>query len=252
MKKTEVQFDGFDRLDYYILGMLLHQGHTDPSSPVLSVAELSKRLSADGPTALIGDKAKTLEELELITTSDNYVTQNRVERENPFLCLTVKGVALMLNSADTVAGQIYGLHWDFPDEIEDSLFALRDVREPLFDAESTKSAPSVSASDRYVSVKDNQQSFDELSEQLTRIKNEYERDHNHLGAEPDCLKLLSEVEATLAQIKSGVVRLGQLAQGLIPTFEQACLGLAAYPGFTQMLGDAINTAQQILRFFGFL
>lgn len=111
---------------------------------------------------------------------------------------------------------------------------------------------STPASNRYVSVRDNQASFDELLEQLNRIKTEYERDHNRLANAPQIGEILAETEAAIAQIKHGFVRLEQIARGLIPTYEQGCLALAAYPGMSQLMSDAISIAQHILRFFGFL
>ncbi len=111
---------------------------------------------------------------------------------------------------------------------------------------------STPASDRYVSVRDNQVSFDELYEQLSRVKNEYARDHNRLAAEPSIEDLIAEIDATQAQIRSGRVRLGQLNDGLLPSFERSCLALSAYPGMVLAIQQAMATAQDILRFFGIL
>lgn len=116
----------------------------------------------------------------------------------------------------------------------------------------TVNGPAVPASDRYVSVRDNQASFDDLLAQLDRIKAEYQRDHNRLANAPMIGEILAETDAAIAQIKRGFVRLEQIARGLVPTYEQGCLALAAYPGMSQLMSDAVNIAQNILRFFGFL
>jgi len=112
-------------------------------------------------------------------------------------------------------------------------------------------ANNIQASNRYVSVKDNQPGFDELVTQLSAIKDQYARDHNHLAAEPVANEMLAEINAILAQIEIGVVRLGQIAQGLLPSFENTCLMLAAYPGFVQLVHDAIPAINAILTSFGF-
>jgi len=110
----------------------------------------------------------------------------------------------------------------------------------------------IPAADRYVSVKDNQPAFDELVARLSAIKDEYARDHNHLAAEPAVIEMLSEIDAVLAQIKRGVVRWGQIAYGLLPSFNKVCIALAAYPALVQLIHDATPYAQAILNFFGHL
>ena len=107
------------------------------------------------------------------------------------------------------------------------------------------------ASDRYVSVNDNRLSFEELVARLSAIRDEYARDHNRLATEPAALDLMAEVEAISAQINHGRVRLRQITDGLVPSFENACLLLAAYPGLVQLIHDAAATAKEILTFFGY-
>ncbi|KAB7738439.1 hypothetical protein F2P47_17180 [Parvibaculum sedimenti] len=106
------------------------------------------------------------------------------------------------------------------------------------------------ASDRYVSVKDNQPGFDELVARLSAIKDDYARDHNHLAVEPICDDLLSEIDGVLAQVQRGRVRLGELSNGLLPILSTACIALSAYPGFVQLIHDASAATQAILTFFG--
>lgn len=109
----------------------------------------------------------------------------------------------------------------------------------------------VPAADRYVNVRDNQPAFDQLVSRLTAITDEYARDHNHLAAERAAIEMLAEIDAVLAQIQRGVVRLGQIAHGLLPSFDNVCLALAAYPGLALAIHDAIPAAQAILTSFGF-
>lgn len=76
---------------------------------------------------------------------------------------------------------------------------------------------SVFASDRVVSVRDNQEPFDVLEKSLDEIRDEFARDHN----KQEYLKLqrpelLNIIEETKLQIKDGWVRLGDLRDRLRP------------------------------------
>lgn len=108
--------------------------------------------------------------------------------------------------------------------------------------------PIVSASDRYVSVRDNQRPFDELDRPLEQILEEYKRDHkkSNFPRGADVESFISEIEATRAQIRSRRVRVGQLSEQLSPQLQNALLIFASYPGISQFIQDAINALQELL------
>lgn len=109
-----------------------------------------------------------------------------------------------------------------------------------------------SAPDRYLSVKKYEQQFSNLENALTRIKNEYAQDHNkrEFSNSETASELLGEVDATLAQIKHGRVRSGQLIEGLGPTLQKAAIYFAAYDGLTHAIRDAIDILKAIAQSLG--
>lgn len=108
-------------------------------------------------------------------------------------------------------------------------------------------ARSIAAADRYVSVKDNQEPFGQLARTLTKIRDEFARDHNkgELGALGAAEELLTEIDGTLAHIDRGHVRLGQLTDGLDPALRKVLPYVSAYPGLCKLLNDAVDLIQVI-------
>lgn len=110
----------------------------------------------------------------------------------------------------------------------------------------------VTASDRYASVRNHQALFDELSRSLSRIRDEFAKDHNHgayaklSGAE----ELKSEIEAMLAQTNQGRVRKTQLTEGLVPALAIVVAAANTYPGLKEMLLDAIHALERLLKALG--
>lgn len=132
------------------------------------------------------------------------------------------------------------------DEKHDYLERLHNAFDQLLG--STASGTSVPASDRYVSVSDNQTGFDELVAHLNKIRDEFANDHkgNELAGEVG-QQLLSEIKATKAQIESGWIRLPQLSEGLKPALERAVL---AYPSLVLIVSQATDIIMKILQAFG--
>jgi len=78
----------------------------------------------------------------------------------------------------------------------------------------------VFASDRYVSVRDNQEPFDELEKSLDQIKDEFARDHNRgQYAIEDAKTHLLNIDIIKAQIKRGWVSLDELRDHLRPSLQ---------------------------------
>lgn len=244
------QISQIDEFDLLVLGHLLYA--TSPEAPEFAAS--SSSITAYLPF----DHMTFRERLERLEGPPFYFAKVAYEEyleevPEPYYWLTYRGFAYVRRNIDHIAKAVGKIA--APPEVLSTLsdfkqFNVNGVRS--FGRQKQAKRQKVPASDRYVNVRDNQSSFDELSEQLTRIKNEYERDHNHLGAEPATVDLLSEVDAALAQIQRGRVRLGQLVDGLLPTFEQSCLALAAYPGMVLAIEHAMTAAQDILRLFGLL
>jgi hypothetical protein len=130
---------------------------------------------------------------------------------------------------------------------------LRDAVDGPFALDTSALAgPQVPASDRYVSVRDNQPLFDDLTKSLSRIRDEFARDHNkrQFDQQPAFLALRSEVFATLAQIDQGWVRKSQLVEGL----QYALIAVLAlgggYSGFKEFVQDAAYVLDLLLKAIG--
>lgn len=107
----------------------------------------------------------------------------------------------------------------------------------------------VPASDRYVSVRDNQEPFDALDRPLEQILNEYWHDHkkDNFPRGDDVEAFIAEVEATRAQIRVGRVRKTQLSDELSPLLQHALLIFASYPGISEFINDALRALNYLLR-----
>lgn len=82
-----------------------------------------------------------------------------------------------------------------------------------------ETAEIVPAANRYVSVSDNQNSFDEIKAELSKIKNEFAKDHNKGELDLDNLDArLADIYAFEAQVDGGWVS-GRVAQNLKETLE---------------------------------
>lgn len=102
----------------------------------------------------------------------------------------------------------------------------------------------VSASDRYVSVRDNQEPFDVFEKSLDQILQEFSEDHgkNNLINSDEAQFLKTEIAAVKAQIQQGYVSFRQLSDQLRPALT------AAFGFFSTIncLKIAIETAQKAL------
>ena len=83
--------------------------------------------------------------------------------------------------------------------------------------------PIVPASDRYVSVRDNQEPFDALEKSLDQILQEFSKDHdkNNLINSDEAQFLKAEIAAVKAQIQQGYVSFRQLYDQLKPALTAA-------------------------------
>ncbi|GAB5503903.1 hypothetical protein [Pyruvatibacter sp.] len=115
----------------------------------------------------------------------------------------------------------------------------------------------VPAADRYVRSSDNQPEFDTLLDALNRAVSEFGKDHNkgEVTNDPAGAAFISEVKASLAQIQSGMVRIGQLTDGLRPAtakLSASAILMAAYPGLKDIVADILHALTSILTLFGVL
>ncbi|WDI30755.1 hypothetical protein PUV54_12405 [Hyphococcus flavus] len=115
-----------------------------------------------------------------------------------------------LNSLHTSeARSIYSIHIKHKD---------KDQNESIFVEEQEGL---VYASDRYVSVRDNQEPFDQLERSLDEIKDEFARDHNRGQYATDGAEShLINIDIIQAQIKRGWVNLDELRDQLRPSLQK--------------------------------
>jgi len=137
------------------------------------------------------------------------------------------------------------VHYSLESELEVDL-ARKALEERLLGFVASKDT--IPASDRHVSTADNSEPFAMLVAKLNRVRAEFADDHksNELGGEEGKI-LLSEIDATLAQISNGIVRTKQLTQGLKPALERSLL---AYPGLRTLIDDALNVLGTLLKAIG--
>ena len=110
----------------------------------------------------------------------------------------------------------------------------------------------VLTSDSYARVRDNQAVFRDLALSLSRIRNEFAKDHNR-GIYADLagvLELNAEAGATLSQIEDGVVRKSQLTDGLKPALTALLVIASAYGGLKELLEDAVALLDLLLKALG--
>lgn len=130
---------------------------------------------------------------------------------------------------------------------------LRDASgEPFIVDRGVLAGRDVPASDRYVRVSDNQELFGDLAQSLSRIRDEYAKDHNRRAYAdvPQALELNAEAGATLSQIGDGIVRKSQLTVGL----KQALIAFlalgGAYPGLVEFVQHAAKVLDELLKALG--
>ena len=106
----------------------------------------------------------------------------------------------------------------------------------------------IPAADRYVSVRDNQSSFDEISRSLTVIKNEFAEDHYKQTNTINTPAVIAEIEAFEHQIRSGWVG-RPAAQNFLETLryiESVCVSSS------KIVGAIAAIAASLKIIFGFV
>ncbi|MCB2098989.1 MAG: hypothetical protein KDE05_15265 [Parvularculaceae bacterium] len=109
----------------------------------------------------------------------------------------------------------------------------------------------VSASDRYVSVRDNQEPFDKLEKSLDDILSEFAKDHGKSNV-LNCYEaeiLNTEIRAVKAQINYGLVAKEQIKKRLLPALHNAEAVLSEYPTLINAIQAAIGFVLLVLSLF---
>jgi hypothetical protein len=107
----------------------------------------------------------------------------------------------------------------------------------------------VSASDRCVSVRDNQERFEELAKTLDTIRDEFARDHNKGEyAALSAQAVLSDIEVVQAQIRRGLVHLDELRDRLRPSLKKLAKDIKNVRIIGGALRAAVLAAQKALEF----
>lgn len=248
MGQADSPYSDFDRLDYFILGILLHEAHVNPSSLSLTDKEISNWLSSNGPVDLIAEKIEKLKNLELVVQTEVVDGERPDDGSVLSTRITAKGTAFLLNSADLVSQQFHGLTWDMPVEIEESLFSLLEIRDSD-DLEDRNLNRLISASNRYVSVKDNQPIFDEIRKNLSVIKGEFATDHNKRELSIENLDgAIAEIEAFETLIESNWVS-RPAAKNFLETLQYF---EAVFVSSSKTLGAILAIAASLKLIFGLM
>jgi hypothetical protein len=120
------------------------------------------------------------------------------------VALTFNGFAFLLNHANEYVELMNNTYKELPDSLLTSLIPFLDLG-------------SVPAADRFVSTLDNLPEFKQLEQELETIKLEIVKDKNKSDlAIPNKKAVLADIDAVLAQIKDGMVRLSDLTTRIRP------------------------------------
>lgn len=129
--------------------------------------------------------------------------------------------------------------------------ASTNISSTSFQSGLTDEAQTIPAAGRYVSVSDNQNTFNEITSELSKIKDEFAKDHNKGDIEAEISKsIASEIAATIAQIKEGFVRISLLTDSLKPSLNHALVACAAYPGLVKIIEHVLSLLETLLKAAG--
>ncbi len=109
----------------------------------------------------------------------------------------------------------------------------------------------VFASDRFVSVRDNQEPFDRLEKSLDDIVAEFARDHgkNNSYKSDEARWLTTTIRAVQAQIDEGTVSYKLLRDGLKERLEASQKFFSVLPGIKLLIDEAIKAIRTLLDMF---
>jgi hypothetical protein len=125
-------------------------------------------------------------------------------REGAFIGLSRHGLAFMINYANEYLERISARYGEVPEKLVASLIPYLELA-------------AVPAADRYVNTKDNFPEFEQLAKDLETIRLELIKDENKNELPiPEKKQVLSDIDAMLAQIHDGVVRLSDLTSRIRP------------------------------------
>ena len=160
--------------------------------------------------------------------ADGKPTYSRNLKDQDFVGLTFKGMAVLINSSNKYLERVV-TNFNVPDGVTASLVPLLDISK-------------VPAADRYVSTADNQETFRALANELEIVRNELVKDQNanELPIPVQTKRAMAaELEGLVGQIRAGFVRISDLtlrARPLVKGIADTCkdlgiIGAAAYAAY---------------------
>jgi hypothetical protein len=215
------------RVQWCVLGLLLHEFDTHPSPGFVSMRQLTSDATGGFSKSEIQTGVGELLEWELISEELISPDESGMSAE-PYYGITAKGVHYLLSKWDAFFDTQYGLLGDLPDEIGDTIAKILRLDEDLPEN-------IIPASGRYVTLDHNSgeyrqavRSVQDLIE-LVRVDNEYaeaapDEREGVLATLRHGLAILSDRVTDLGAIRATLLR---TAQYLVSKFGDAAIGAAA-------------------------
>ena len=226
------------------------------SSRRLRISDISERL--DGYASKV-DVATSIGKLQM----HGLVDYGKDTKGNKFYSLSESGLKMC---ADLIRAHpefiLYSKEKRNSDKRTESTTASleKQSQEPLNDQQNPPSTEQTSlsdsiflpASDRFVTVRDNQEPFDRVEKSLDDIVAEYAKDrrkNNSFNSE-EGLKLETTIKAVQAQINVGIVSLKLLRDDLVGQLGASQKFFSALPGIKLLIDEAIKAVRALLEFLG--
>ncbi len=110
----------------------------------------------------------------------------------------------------------------------------------------------IPASDRYVSIKDNQKPFDRVEKSLDEIVAEFAKAHNkHNSSQSDEAHFLrASIAAFKAQLREGYVSIKLLKEDLLERLKASQGFFSSLPGIKLLIDEAIKALRALLELLG--
>jgi hypothetical protein len=154
--------------------------------------------------------------------ADGKPVYSRDARDQDWVGLTFKGMAVLINSSDKYLDRVVS-GYNMPDGVTASLVPLLDLSK-------------VPAADRYVSTADNQEIFAELAKELETVKAELVKDQNanELPIPVQTKRAMAaELEGLIGQVRAGYIRISDLtlrARPLVKSIADTCKDVGIIAG----------------------
>lgn len=243
-----------DRLDWLLLGLLLHEAYEHPLSGSVSVREFRKTVPPEISDSEIIRRLTVFEE-HGVASGANLSMADKYEH---MYCITPKGVFFILSCSGTVYESAYGFIYDFPDEISDTIekiLSLEDLYdETLMDAFGNPfvleaSALAAPAAGRYVEFDHNSRVYLDAVEAIDDVLAEVRSSNAYRNQDPrDQERQIAELSAFRTLLQSVRVSISAATRFVIPTLKY----LAAKFGDSAIGAAATAAIAAVLKLFGLL